>query len=223
MKKKRIKIRWSKVIVLAVIITFAVLGIYLYTSIPVRTIYVTGNKILSENEVLKSTNLLSYPKIYTLSETMMEKDLLKNPLIKKAEVTKSLSGRVTISIIENKILYQDSANNIMLSSGKIIENREISGIPTLINEVVDVEDKFIDKMTLIKQDILIHISEIEYKPSDLDKERFLFYMSDGNYVYITLSKIDLINSYNEIYPTLEGKKGILYLDSGNHFEIKKSD
>lgn len=223
MKKKRIKIRWSKVIVLAVIITFAVLGIYLYTSIPVRTIYVTGNKILSENEVLKSTNLLSYPKIYTLSETMMEKDLLKNPLIKKAEVTKSLSGKVTISIIENKILYQDSANNIMLSSGKIIENREISGIPTLINEVVDVEDKFIDKMTLIKQDILIHISEIEYKPSDLDKERFLFYMSDGNYVYITLSKIDLINSYNEIYPTLEGKKGILYLDSGNHFEIKKSD
>ena len=223
MKKKRIKIRWSKVIVLAVIITFAVLGIYLYTSIPVRTIYVTGNKILSENEVLKSTNLLSYPKIYTLSETMMEKDLLKNPLIKKAKVTKSLSGKVTISIIENKILYQDSANNIMLSSGKIIENREISGIPTLINEVVDVEDKFIDKMTLIKQDILIHISEIEYKPSDLDKERFLFYMSDGNYVYITLSKIDLINSYNEIYPTLEGKKGILYLDSGNHFEIKKSD
>ena len=223
MKKKRIKIRWSKVIVLAVIITLVVLGIYLYTSIPVRTIYVTGNKILSENEVLKSTNLLSYPKIYTLSETMMEKDLLKNPLIKKAEVTKSLSGKVTISIIENKILYQDSANNIMLSSGKIIENREISGIPTLINEVVDVEDKFIDKMTLIKQDILIHISEIEYKPSDLDKERFLFYMSDGNYVYITLSKIDLINSYNEIYPTLEGKKGILYLDSGNHFEIKKSD
>ena len=47
-------------------------------------------------------------------------------------------------------------------------------------------------------------------------------MSDSHYVYITLSKISLINSYNEIYPTLEGKKGILYLDSGNHFEIKKS-
>ena len=68
----------------------------------------------------------------------------------------------------------------------------------------------------------MHISEIEYKPTDLDKERFMFYMSDTNYVYITLSKISLINSYNEIYPTLEGKKGILYLDSGNHFEIKKS-
>ena len=56
--------------------------------------------------------------------------------------------------------------------------------------------------------------------SVFDKERFMFYMSDTNYVYVTLSRINLINSYNEIYPTLEGKKGILYLDSGNHFEIK---
>ena len=77
-------------------------------------------------------------------------------------------------------------------------------------------------MLLIDRDILIRISEIKYDPTELDNERFLFYMNDANYVYVTLSKIDLINSYNEIYPTLEGKKGILYLDSGNHFEIKKN-
>ena len=40
-------------------------------------------------------------------------------------------------------------------------------------------------------------------------------------VYVTLDKIEVINSYNEIVPTLEGKKGILYLDSGNHFQIMK--
>jgi hypothetical protein len=75
----------------------------------------------------------------------------------------------------------------------------------------------------VDSNILSHISEMEYKPTDLDKERFMFYMTDGNYVYITLSKISLINSYNEIYPTLEENKGILYLDSGNHFEIKKTN
>ena len=79
----------------------------------------------------------------------------------------------------------------------------------------------IEKLNLVNQDILPRVSEIMYQPNDLDKERFMFYMSDGNYVYITLNKITLINSYNEIYPTLEGKKGILYLDSGNHFQIKK--
>ena len=30
---------------------------------------------------------------------------------------------------------------------------------------------------------------------------------------------ELINEYNKILPNLEGKKGILYLDSGNYFEI----
>ena len=33
---------------------------------------------------------------------------------------------------------------------------------------------------------------------------------------------NLINKYNDIYPTLDNKKGILYLDSGNHFEIKSN-
>ena len=46
-------------------------------------------------------------------------------------------------------------------------------------------------------------------------------MVDGNYVYLTLSKFKLINNYLEIMKDekFEGKKGILYLDSGNHFQI----
>ena len=44
-------------------------------------------------------------------------------------------------------------------------------------------------------------------------------MKDGNYVYITLTKIDEINKYLDVLSTLDNKKGILYLDSGNYFEI----
>ena len=46
-------------------------------------------------------------------------------------------------------------------------------------------------------------------------------MNDGNLVYITLNKIEKINKYNSIYSSLEGKKGIVYLDSGDYVEIKK--
>ena len=46
-------------------------------------------------------------------------------------------------------------------------------------------------------------------------------MSDGNYVYITLEKIDAINSYVDIIKTFDGKKGVLYLDSGEYFEVFK--
>ena len=190
-------------------------------SLHITNIYVIGNKLLKESYIIEKANLKDYPEIFKVSTEQIKKELLKEPLIEKAEVKKSLFGKITINITENKYLYNDSANNVMLSNGKMLENKNISGIPTLINDATDVEEKFIKKLVLVSDDILMKISEIEYKPSDLDKERFMFYMNDGNYVYITLSKIELINSYNEIEPSLEGRKGILYLDSGNHFEIKK--
>lgn len=66
----------------------------------------------------------------------------------------------------------------------------------------------------------LKISEIEYKPNEIDKERFLFTMIDSNYVYINISRMEKINKYNTIVNELEGKKGIIHLDSGDYIEIK---
>ena len=222
-KGKR-KLNIKKLIIVLAIILFAVGAFFYYFSLRVTNIYVVGNTYLKESDILLQTNLLDYPNIYKVSNDKIENALLKNDLIKSVNVHKSLFGNVTIEIEENKILYQKSNGKYVLSNNKEVELIDNPlGIPTLLNECDDVCEKLANKMLLIDDDILKHISEIEYKKTDLDKERFMFYMLDGNYVYITLSKINLINSYNEIYPTLEGKKGILYLDSGNHFEIKNNN
>ena len=47
-------------------------------------------------------------------------------------------------------------------------------------------------------------------------------MNDGNYVYVTLTKIDKINKYNSIKDQIGEDKGIIYLDSGDYIEIKES-
>ena len=73
----------------------------------------------------------------------------------------------------------------------------------------------------IKEDTLGKISDIEYKPNEYDKDRFLLYMDDGNMVYLTLTKFKMINYYNDVLSQLEDKHGILYLDNGNHFQIKE--
>jgi len=44
-------------------------------------------------------------------------------------------------------------------------------------------------------------------------------MDDGNSVYMTITKFERLNYYNDVLPQLDGRKGILYLDSGNHFQI----
>ena len=41
----------------------------------------------------------------------------------------------------------------------------------------------------------------------------------GAYANIVIN--EYLNKYDELLPELDNKKGILYLDSGNHFEIKK--
>jgi len=218
------KVNYKKIIIVLAIIILVGLAVFYYYSLRVKAIYVVGNNLLKEKEILESTNLLSYPKLYEVSETDIKASLKDNKLINNIRVKKSLSGTITIEISENKVLFQKKDGKYVLSSKDEVElDTLLLGIPTLINDCTDVQNKLIDRLILVDDDILKHISEIEYKPTDLDKERFMFYMSDMNYVYITLSKINLINSYNEIYPTLEGKKGILYLDSGNHFEIKNEE
>ena len=218
------KVNYKKIIIVLAIIILVGLAVFYYYSLRVKAIYVVGNNLLKEKEILESTNLLSYPKLYEVSETDIKASLKDNKLINNIRVKKSLSGTITIEISENKVLFQKKDGKYVLSSKDEVElDTLLLGIPTLINDCTDVQNKLIDRLILVDDDILKHISEIEYKPTDLDKERFMFYMSDMNYVYITLSKINLINSYNEIYPTLEGKKGILYLDSGNHFEIKEKE
>ena len=222
--KESKKISYKKIIIVIAIILFCVLVFFWYKSLKITNIYVTGNKLLKESEILENTKLLNYPYIYEVSTSDIENILVKNDLINSVKVHKSIFGKITIEIEENKVLYQNKNGKYTLSNNKEVElKKTVLGIPTLINDCGDVCEKLNKKLLLVDDDIIKHISEIEYKKTDLDKERFMFYMIDGNYVYITLSKINLVNSYNEIYPTLENKKGVLYLDSGNHFEIKNTN
>lgn len=240
-KKTRKKVKVKRLLSLfLVVIIISALG-YLYANKKITNIYVTGNSLLIEQTIIELAGLEDYPSIYKVSSNKIKKQLLISPFVESVKVNKSLLGKVTIEVKEYEVLCRNSINqisitdnnlnysdkmgdgSIILSNGKnVTYDKDILGIPNLINQVDDqVYDEFIKSLTKIDKSILAKISEIEYSPNELDDERFLFYMTDQIYAYVTLSKIESINTYNEIAPTLEGKKGILYLDSGNHFQIKK--
>ena len=223
-RKKTRKIKIKKVITFLVLILIIILFVLWYKDKKITNIYVTGNNLVSEQMVLELSELDDYPLIYKVSNGKIRKRLLTSPFIEYVSVKKSLLGKVTINIQEYEVLCKDSVNNqYVLSNGnRISYDDNLIGIPSVVNEVKEeVYQKFVEALKSIDSNIVYKISEIIYDPNGLDDERFLLYMTDQNYVYITLDKIEVINTYNEIVPTLEGKKGILYLDSGNHFEIKK--
>ena len=225
--KKRIKL---KNLFIALLVLIVIIGlIYLYLNSHIKNIYIIGNNYFHEQDIIEIADIKDYPKFKNINKKKIKEKLLSNELINDVKVSLSIDLVLTIEIRENKALcFNENDNKIILSDGTKIENKyDFIGIPILakmesiedINSFEEIYDRFIKAFNKIEPDVLNKISEINYKPSNLDKDRFLLYMNDQIYVYVTLTKIDVLNSYNEITESLEGKKGILYLDSGNHFEI----
>lgn len=220
-KKTKIKVVPILMFLLLSIIVFFLISFFM--KVKIKNIYVSGNTVLSEQEVIELANLEDYPSFLKTSSYSIKKRIKNNKYIKDVTVRKSLIATVKIYIEEYDLLFvKSSEGKVVLDNHKEIDdNGKTYSIPILVNYVPDTIYKtFVEHMKEIDKEIRNKISQIEYTPNDYDKSRFLLYMNDGNLVYLTISKFDIINKYDEIYPTLAGKKGILYLDSGNHFEIK---
>ena len=188
----------------------------------IKNIYVSGNNTLKDQEIIELAGINNYPNLFQISSKKIEKKIKLNPLIDSVKVKKTFLGKITINIKEyNLLLKNEIDNTIYLDNGqKITNDINIIGLPTLTNDVdKDILNNFLKKLNTINKDILSKISEITYSPNEYDKDLFLFLMNDGNYVYITTTRLDNINKYENVLLELEGKKGIIYLDSGNHFEI----
>ena len=202
----------------------AILGLLVYKIInmKIKNIYIKGNNLLTDQEIIELAGISDYPKLFNITSISMENKIKMNKLIEEAHVRKNIFGRIDIDIKEYNILLKNEVNNtVYLSNYKVSKiDDQVSGIPYLINVVDDeILIPFLKKLNLVDKKILGKISEIEYKPNEYDKELFVFYMNDGNYVYINTSRLTNINKYEDVLEQLDGKKGILYLDSGNHFKI----
>ena len=215
--KKRRKIRYKRILF---VLFFLFLIIFLsikFFNIRITNIYISGNNILTDQEVIDIAKVSDYPKSINNPTWTIEKRLESNILIKHAFVSKN-KGILKINIEENNPLFYDSIDSKTVLSDKSKIDIKFD-TPVLINTISsDIYDEFIDKMNDIDINILKKISEIKYDPNDIDNKRFLLTMVDGNYVYITINKFDLINNYISIIKNFNNKKGILYLDAGNVFE-----
>lgn len=224
-KKKIIKIKWKPFLILFLVIVGIVWLGYNAMQLPIQNIIIKGTTTLTDYEIMNLAEIDNYPSFFQTTSSSIKKKLLTNPYITNVKVYKKFWGVLELEIDEAYPLYYDSASeSLMLSNGNTVkEEANQTPVPLLLNYVPDTKrEKFFSCMQDVDQKILNQISEILYEPNEYDKDRFLLYMDDGNSVYLTLTKFEQINYYDEVLPQLEGKKGILYLDSGNHFEIIES-
>ncbi len=224
-KKKKVIKKKNILVFLISLIGICVLFYYIIT-MPIHNIYIKNNKIVTDNEIIKISGLDSYPSFILTKSSDIKKKIKKNKYIDKVKIKKEFGNIITIYIKEYQVIATTKEDKLILSNGLQIDNTyELSDMPILINEIQEKEiyTNFAKKMGKVKKDILRQISEIEYSPVEVDKNRFLLYMSDSNLVYITLTKINKLNKYNRIKDKLEGKIGTIYLDAGNYVELRKNN
>lgn len=225
-KKKSTAKKKRKILYGRIFLTLLFLGLLLYCIVMfvpknIKTIHVKGNHFFTDQEIIEIAKLDNYPSTFTNYSYKIKKTLEDSKLITKAKVTKKWLYEVTIEVEENRpLFYNATKKKTVLSDGSTTDLT--FSVPVLINYTPDkIYEKLITKMGDLDSDIIRRISEMKYNPNEVDPNRFLFTMNDGNYVYLTANQLSNLNSYVTIISKFTGKKGILYLDSGEYFEVKE--
>ncbi len=222
--KRKVKIKWLPMLIFVI----GLVGLYfLYQvliELPMTNIYIEGNQILKDQEIIELAKIEDYPSFLKTTSKQMEKKIKKSPYIKKVTVKRKLWGQVMIKVQEEIPLFTNPEGKLVLSNQKTVENEKHLVVASLINYTPDTKyEELIKQLAKVEDGIRKKISEIKYEPTEQDKDRFALYMDDGNLVYLTLTKFNRIDYYNTILNDFPCQKGILNLDSGNHFEVKEDN
>lgn len=218
-KKKR-KLKVKNLLIVLLIFIVILLGVAFLTDVKLNNMIVKGNSLYSDWEIIEMAGLSDYPSsLKTLSSTV-EKRLEENDYIKSVKVSRPSLTKIVINVEENLPLFYYLSENktILTDETEVTDNFPV---PTVINYVPDnIYSDFLKSMSSIDYDIIKRISEIRYDPNEVDEGRFFLTMNDGNQVYLTLNKFTKLDDYLDIIKEFDNKKGILYLDSGEYFEVK---
>lgn len=214
-KKKKLNIKKLLVFILFLYLIGSFLFVLL--TYPIKNIYVLNNINLTDQEIIDIAGLRDYPSLLFTTKSSIINKLKRNPLISSVNVEKTIKGKITITVKENRPLFYDAIKQrSILSNMKEVENKY--NIPILINSMPkEIYKNLIESLYLIDEDVLLKLSEIEYAINDKDTERFLIKTTDKIRIYVNILKFEDLNYYNELLPTLNNKTGTWYLDYGNYF------
>lgn len=215
--KKR-KIKYKNVFLFILLIILMVVGLFTIASLPITNIYIEGNTFLSDQEIIDEAGLRNYPKIYEVSSRHIQKKLEKNVYVAYADVKRSHFFRqITITVNENVPLVYYAYNDVTLLKDAT-EVKDKYDLPTLINQVPeDILKELLEELSLLDNDVLIRISELQYEPT-VDPKLFHLVMTDGNDVYVNFKNFTKLNDYIDMIQKFDKNKGTLHLDIGNYLE-----
>lgn len=226
MKKtvKKRKLNLKRLLFFVLLLYIICYSVYYLLNQRIKHIEISGNNLISDNEIIKLAKLENYPSIFKYSSGKIKNNIKKHKLVKDVKVKKGLNFVIKIEVEETKMLfYYKIDDKIAISNGNIL-NKDINnvlGIPTLINDVNSkLLKEFIVNYSKLDENIIFEIDTIEYFPTYneqgkiIESDMFKLIMNDGNTILSSSKNIYLLNKYNIIFASLGDKKGTINLNSG---------
>lgn len=222
-KRKIIMQKWTRRMIGTIVIAAVALLTVVYLGSDhskVQAIIVSGNNILTQEDLIKLSDL-SYREIYLMQfAAIIEKRLLNETLISDAKVEMLRNNTIAIKITEKKVLalHIATANTLVLADGSQVPmqtqfNNAITQKPTLFGfEDAESLKLFADAFKGISESAMMNVSEIHQESTSYDKMHIKIVMQDGNKIYSSLKTVSLLEDYPKILNQLKVTNSCITFD-----------
>jgi len=208
---------WFKGFIVILLLASALMFILSSELFSLKSIYVTGNKTITKNDIINLSQLQYGKNLFKVNKKKIVKSIFKNPKIKAVRIKRILPSSVSIDIIEREAIaiipYLGSYLNIddealiIAVTGlsketniPIIEGFEFNDFK--IGEMIKIDNK---EQLDITMDILIALKDI-----DLSESIDLINVEDINNVkLITKEGINIIICNNDLLYKMQMAKSII--------------
>ena len=139
-KKKNIKLKIIKWIFLLALLITAIILFMLSSVFNIKSITVTNNKKISEQEIISLSGLVKDENMFKISNKTIKEAIKQNPYIEDVKITKKLSGEINLEITEriptymirfaNGYVYINNQGYMLEISEEPLELPIISGLKT---------------------------------------------------------------------------------------------
>lgn len=212
-------------------ILFVLILIVIYLQSPlsnVKTVHIEGNKYISDEEMLKLTEINDKTNIWEVSSGKLADKIRVEPLIKEVSVSRKLPQTVEVVVEEYPIVgFMESENNhlILLPNGETItmENNQIDLADAPLLKGFDdakLREQMAKELSITDEEIFHLISEVILQESESTQTKILLYMNDGFMVDTTVRQFaQKMQDYPSIVAQIdEGETGIIHMGVGTYFE-----
>ena len=93
-KVKKRRLKFKRIFICLILLLIIALLFLLIKNVPIKNIYIIGNNILSDKEIIDTSQISNYPSFIDTSKKDITKRLEKNNYIKKVEVEKKFFNNV---------------------------------------------------------------------------------------------------------------------------------